>query len=388
MRPVLKRLRFRLDSWHWMSMPENAFGAPSRSGKEILPLTGVRALAAWSVVSFHVLQLIAKVWPGSDRAFGCGWLGVDLFFTLSGFVIALNYWDRVGTLGEYGKFVWLRLARLYPVHFMTLLGALAIFGGGSAMHMPAKTVARWTTATFIQNLFLVHHWRPAAFSWNSPAWSVSCEFLAYLVFPLFVLGSNRHRGACRVLRIVWALPFACLALAAWSTDGLVRIGFEFPAGCFLFIVYKRMPWLARHAGLLVIMAITGVLPVWYLKMPSVWMVAAMPMFVLGLAFDRGWLARLLRTKVPVFWGTVSYSLYMTHSLTLTVLTRLMPLHSLRILPAWIVAIGAVAVATYYGIEKPGRGFMRRHQPRFSAALKASPELAVAATVHADLTSST
>ena len=369
-------------------MSGNASGAPSRSGKEILPLTGVRALAAWSVVSFHVLQLMAKVWPGSDRAFGCGWLGVDLFFTLSGFVIALNYWDRVGTLGEYVKFVWLRLARLYPVHFMTLLGALAIFGGGSAIHMPAKTVARWTAASFVQNLFLVHHWWPAAFSWNSPAWSVSCEFLAYLVFPLFVFGSNSHRGARRAFGIVWAIPFVCLALAAWSTDGLVRIGFEFPAGCFLFILYKRMPWLARHGGLLVTVALAGVFPVWYWNLSSIWMVGAMPMFILGLAFDRGWLAQLLRKKVPVFWGMVSYSLYMTHSLTLTVLTRILPMQSLRILPVWIVAIGAVAVATYYGIEKPGRGFMQRHQPRFSWLLKARPEPAAAAPVHADLTPST
>lgn len=370
-------------------MRGNASGGPSRSGKEILPLTGVRALAAWSVVLFHISETMAQVWPRTAAAVSHGWLGVDLFFILSGFVIALNYWDQVQTLGEYGRFVWMRLARLYPVHLVTLFGALAIFAGGTAMRMQVAIVSRYTVASFAENLFLVHHWWLAPFSWNSPAWSVSCEFLAYLVFPLFVFGWKGQGWTGKILGIIWIAPFVCLALAAsYSTDGLVRIGFEFPAGCFLFILYKRASWLARHGGLLVSLALASVLPMLYWRLPAIWMVAAMPVLVLGLAFDQGWFAWLLRTRGPVFWGRASYSLYMTHNLMLSVLQRILPLHGLRMLPVWIVTMGAVAVATYYGVEKPGRRLMQRNQPRLGWFPKKSPVPAPTVPVSTDLDSST
>ena len=141
----------------------------------------MRGLAALLVVVNHIPQ-----WNSSfDIAiFNNGYLMVDLFFVLSGFVIFSAYGSRICSGRELAQFQFLRLGRLYPVHLLFLLVFAAI--------EVAKYIAQTRLAiaspnsvpfqvnnvgTFMQNIFLVQSVLPnRPTSFNIPSWSISVEF--------------------------------------------------------------------------------------------------------------------------------------------------------------------------------------------------------------------
>ena len=114
-----------------------------------------------------------------------GFLFVDFFFVLSGFVIAASYGDRLGQGYPIGKFMLLRLGRVYPLHFVML----AIF---VAWELATITIPRpsgrlpfsdgFSVGMIFANLALVQTFVGNPTSWNGPAWSIAVEVWTYLVF--------------------------------------------------------------------------------------------------------------------------------------------------------------------------------------------------------------
>ena len=162
-------------------------------------LTGLRALAAWSVVGFHIRGLFFKLFPGSEVLFkwffNVGNIGVDLFFILSGFIISYQYAEhfRVFDSRKYVWFLWKRLARIYPVHLLTmfLTFCMVAFVSLSGMSDPWPSnfwqYHKYSYNGLIKSLLLVHGWDiPVKLIWNFVSWSLSLEWLAYLLFPLSV----------------------------------------------------------------------------------------------------------------------------------------------------------------------------------------------------------
>ena len=106
--------------------------APSAAAAPHLEaLTGIRGLAAWAVVLFHLRVSLVTVLPGWGMAIAAkGYLAVDLFFMLSGFVLWYNYADRLrsGGWAATSQFWWRRVARIWPLHaaILTLFVAYAL----------------------------------------------------------------------------------------------------------------------------------------------------------------------------------------------------------------------------------------------------------------------
>src|SRR2546422_4392241 len=163
---------------------------------ELSGLTGIRFYAALPVYLAHVTVIPGmEASTGESLFFNLGVGSVSLFFVLSGFILTYNYADvfRDGvSAAGYKRFVWDRLTKIYPVHFLTLLLVLpiAIF----SPHLPLD----WRAVPF--HLLLLQCFWPSstpAFSGylNVPSWSISCEWFFYLLAPVvmfFALGNRRR----------------------------------------------------------------------------------------------------------------------------------------------------------------------------------------------------
>ncbi|WP_131197026.1 acyltransferase family protein, partial [Lichenihabitans psoromatis] len=160
---------------------------------EIKALTGLRGFAAMAVVIYH---FSVGVWPLKTFFDHC-YLAVDLFFVLSGFIIASTSGEVFTTSlsgREYGKFVAKRLGRIYPLYLVTTLVAIA---------MVALIGDRWQIepVSLISNLLMIQGWGIAE-SFDSPGWSISVEMAAYILFPPLMLFLHKARPAAYYISFV------------------------------------------------------------------------------------------------------------------------------------------------------------------------------------------
>jgi peptidoglycan/LPS O-acetylase OafA/YrhL len=369
-----------------------------RSG-EIKALTGLRFVAAAWVVLFHFRPLLWEAAPGFSEALApvlnCGAQGVDLFFILSGFVLTWNYLERMGPSWSTRAtlhFLWLRLARVWPVYLVTLhLAALWIIFTLNVGHVPSKNVDQLTAINYVRQVVLVQLWFQPFFdgsSWDGPAWSISAEWLAYFLFGLLVLVIFRITRATRVRGLVWlavaaSLPPVLLLLASgqfytpWSW--LPRIVMQFTAGALVAAAVSRLrptERARRGAGYLSVLLMGTTVGLLYVldahPVPDVRDsgglvdVLFVPL-VMTLAIGAGSLPALLSTRFMVYAGQVSFCLYMVHELVHTAWTWAaeqfqLALHGyagkLVVVGLLAIAVGA-AVLLFHSVEEPARRWMRR-----------------------------
>jgi peptidoglycan/LPS O-acetylase OafA/YrhL len=348
----------------------------------------------------------------------CGAQGVDLFFILSGFVLTWNYLDRMGETWSTRAtlhFLWLRLARVWPVYLVTLhLAAAWIIFTLYVGHEPSKVADQLNAVSYVRQLFLVQLWFQPFFdgsSWDGPAWSISAEWLAYLLFGGLVLVIFRVTRATRARGLLWlavaaSLPPTLLLLATgqfytpWSW--LPRIVMQFTAGALACAAVRRLQLSdrARHgAGYLSVVlgaAIVGILYVldahpWAKVYDSSGLVDALFVpLVVTLAIGIGTLPSLLSTRVMVYLGHISFSLYMVHELVHTAWNWVTAQFEIVLTPSWsakLIVVGVFAVAVvgaallYHLVEEPARIWMRR-------MVKAPESRADPRPLHADATDST
>lgn len=330
----------------------------------IRQLTGIRFVAAAWVLLYHLqgplntLGLLAI--PVFADTLRVGRLGVDLFFALSGFILTHTYLTRMGPRLSGRKaldFLWLRLARIYPVHLvMIVIAGVAVVGQA---RVTGEDLDRdWLNPIdLLKNLLLVQEWGPnPQRGWNFVAWSLSMEWLAYLLFPLLVLLLWRfhQRIATWMLGVLWVVALTPLVIYGLSTGdpyytdnwgSTYRILTEFTAGAITYLFVCRLlpgdrmtepatPRVERTASVLAIvlpvLVVVGAVILANLPaaqppgrvvdgdaepLPPYFHLLLVPLLVAwigALALSRRGLARGLSTRALVLGGFISYSLYMTH----------------------------------------------------------------------------
>jgi peptidoglycan/LPS O-acetylase OafA/YrhL len=366
---------------------------------EIKALTGLRIIAAVWVVLFHFRPLLRDAAPGFRDALApvlnCGAQGVDLFFILSGFVLTWNYLDRMGwswSTRATVHFLWLRLARVWPVYLVTLhLAALWVIFTLHVGHVPSQEVSQLTAVSYLRQILLVQLWFQPYFdgsSWDGPAWSISAEWLAYLLFGVLVLAIFRMAHATRARSLMWlavaaSLPPVVLLLLSgqfytpWSW--LPRIVMQFTAGALVAAAVGRLrptDGARRGAGylsVLIIAAIVGLLyrldahPLHGVQDTGGLVDVLFVPLVMTLAIGTGSLPWLLSTRLMVYGGQISFCVYMVHELVHTAWIWAaeqfqLTLHGLvgKLLVAGLLTltIGG-AVVLFHFVEEPARRWMRR-----------------------------
>jgi peptidoglycan/LPS O-acetylase OafA/YrhL len=193
---------------------------------KMLHLDLLRFVASFGIVYHHSHEFFysVKIRPAVIEASHGLALFVDLFFVISGFVIAFFYGDRVGSLREFGRFMQRRVARLWPLHLATLAAVILLslllgLAQISMNHPPALT-ARCvaTTALLLHSVYDC-----GGIVFNGVSWSISTEMTMYLAFPLLVLilpkrGGGAGRSPSRLRFWAWS----CFApdRGKWFMTGL------------------------------------------------------------------------------------------------------------------------------------------------------------------------
>ncbi|MGE0222227.1 MAG: acyltransferase family protein [Acetobacteraceae bacterium] len=337
----------------------------TRTRRHIPGLTGLRGIGALWVVLYHMAYDV------DIPVIGKGYLGVDLFFILSGFVLCYVHPDQVGTVRSYFAFLTLRLARIYPLHLlmMGVLGLIVLGLPGFADTYPMAE-RRFGADAFVASLLLVQNWAywlPGC--WNAPAWSLSAEWFAYLTFPVFQVLTQRWRGtfmplvlsAAGFLGLYLVLTMKGSSLSA-GTPGMMRMAAEFGAGCLLYRAWENgLSWPPGPAtGVAIGLLTVGLL------VPGAEAIAlpALLIIVMLAIQQNGWLASLLETPTIVWLGEISYSLYLTHWTILQLSNWLlrdvsMPAPKLLLWSTGLLAVCILAAAlTYRWFERPSRAWAR------------------------------
>ena len=346
-------------------------------------LTAFRFFAAAWVVLFGFFPLLRPeaVSGPEPQLLAKGYLGVELFFTLSGFILSHVYAEAWGVgRFRYGAFLWARIARVYPLHLATLLTmGLAAAAATALGHPPDHDVA--ALASLPANLTLTNAWGLAPTgSWNHPSWSISAEWAAYLAFPAFAAPAwALRRRPMLALALGLGGLFAAYALfplaagfpltRATTGWGAARIVPPFFYGCVLHLAWRARPAPpAREAGLAVLLFAAMLTAAVALDAPDGVIVAAGGGLILALAGLAGSGSRVLASPAWVWLGEVSFALYMIKApwelLAGNLLKRGLHLADGAPWPlaAWLVftagALPAAAVA-HHLVERPARVALRR-----------------------------
>ena len=361
------------------------------------PLESLRGVAALLVALLHV-AFTNPIYGWS--VVRNGYLLVDLFFVISGFVISNAYGARLRTGRQALEYLWLRLGRIYPLHLATLLLFSCIglirLGAVRAGVQVAPTPDGYTGTEFIANVLLVHSWMfHDELSFNPPSWSIGAEFYAYVAFALLALCALSVRS-----RLVAALTISLGMfgfLYWWHPQGIdvtYRGGqLRCLAGFFLGVVahlsVKHFEAGARrHPNLL--SALTGIALVIVAvvlavgrhgSLDYVFSFAAASMVGLIALATPGPLADALVARPLVWLGRVSYSIYMLHFLVLrgvsTVAVRVLhlgtidkgflhvsPAIGLALLLSYLAILLPASQLTFRWIEDPARSAAKSQARRW------------------------
>lgn len=301
-------------------------------------LDGLRGIAALAVVIFHFTEWVYSDY--SKNFIGHCFLAVDFFFCLSGFVIAYAYDDRIHKIG-FLEFFKSRLIRLHPLVILgSILGLAGFlldpFDGQFELYNGSKLILLLLCSIFLIPLPIMKERSFNLFSFNAPAWSLFWEYVANIFYAFILYQISR-----RYLLLITILAAVALCLVGYKAgnllggwggasfwDGFARVAYSFSAGLLLF----RSKWIINNKlgfiGLAILLSLSFIMP--YFKWNAVAeLIVVLFYFPLIVALGAGSTLSAGLQKICIFFGKISYPLYMTHYAAI-----------------WIFA-------NYYNVHKPG-----------------------------------
>lgn len=337
-------------------------------------LDGLRIIAASAVVILHYSDYF-KDTPAGHFMVEHTWhfnLFVDLFFVVSGYVIASQYFGRVADAASIIRFLWRRIARIYPLHLATLAFYVALAG---ALHFGVARTdnpARYPLSDLPAQLLLLHAFVGERLTFNFPSWSLSAEMFCYLLFPAVVLLARRRREAILALVVLTALANSLWAAAAgtapwgdWINQGgafRALPAFNLGIACYLFRDrIARWPALpgVLAAALAAFVVLGHLLPV------MTGLIAIYAIAVLAIQADCAGRETLLSRLGFDRWSSLTYSCYMLHipvaTVVITLGSRLLhlatPNERLILAPVAIVLLAFASVVSLRTFETPLRRYL-------------------------------
>lgn len=301
--------------------------------KELIrPLTALRFYAAFVVFSLHGSMLPGLEWLGHPHAELQGRVGVSVFFVLSGFIMTYVYYGAdnwVPTRGNAGRFLVARVARIFPLHLLTML-----------LCMPLglmSSTSRIELANLPIHVLLLQEWSPIGYPGPSPnkvSWTLSVEMLFYVLTPILFAGMLKagKRKLLLLGSVFLALAALTVAFFTYHNDPEAIIHVErapfrvtdYLIGIMTFLFFQQVKtYDDRWKQALLPMGILwfcGMMAMQYYRDEpggnNLWMLPGSVMVVLGTAFRRNTKSWFLASDKMVFLGEASFTFYMVHEFML------------------------------------------------------------------------
>ncbi|MFM2041443.1 MAG: hypothetical protein RLY86_19 [Pseudomonadota bacterium] len=380
--------------------------APPTPAERLPTLDALRGIAALAIVIYHFQHFgpwFDLSWLGGTGLLHRSYLWVDLFFILSGYVLAHVYAGRIGTAaGPDGRdrrraiqaFWVARIAKLYPLHLTALLMIAALAASGLVEGDDPREGRCYGGGNLVASLLLVQAWgTTGGLCWNVPSWSISAEMGAYFLFPLLLPLVRRLERPLFLL-----LPLPLIGLLVWLVEGpgggrlslhydfgMVRCLPSFILGLWL----QRLcggqgagPGARPGAGAGPIRCLTGdggclavlaaLLVSLHVQAHDALSVAVMGVLVGCVAVNRGRVRRLSATRLPLWLGAISYAVYLLHwpllLATHGLLGHLFPDQAgwppgrgseMGLYAAYLTLLLALATLCHHRLEGPARRWLRR-----------------------------
>ena len=295
------------------------------TSSKIWHLESLRGIAAIAVCLYH-FQINSHF---SNQFIQNAWIFVDFFFVLSGFVIAINYQNKLLNFKNIYRFQFNRFLRLYPLHISMLIIFLGIeiakYLAEVNFGLIANNIAFSINnlSSFLSNIFLLQNFTHNIPTWNKPSWSISAEFFTYFIFALVIFITKSQRKKIITVSILISIISAIYLFNQGmnSSNGVVRCLLSFFLGVLTYNIFfklnKKITLTSSFLSFSII-ALTGFILIRIeneLDKNALFILLFFAFTVASLALTSKecWIVRLLSNKFFVMLGTLSYGIYMIHS---------------------------------------------------------------------------
>ncbi|MCC5641833.1 acyltransferase [Nostoc sp. CHAB 5824] len=318
--------------------------------KHITALTSLRGVAAILIVIHHyvgyLIPNLGKSITSYSKFFFNGYLCVDFFFILSGFILTHVYANNFSTklsIPNYRAFLYSRFTKIYPLHVFMILLFLAVefsklgfllfknksvFDAANQSSLPFSGTQN--IAALFSNIFMIQALdlnSPPLFGdstyWNEPAWSISAELIAYLLLPLLLFFLLKLPKICDL--VIYLSSLICLFLLTKLTYGhlnflgipsIGRCTLEATIGILTYKVYRTSNyWKYLGLNFTVILSLLWVLFIMHYDYQDILIIPAFSLLILSASINKknnNIILNTLNSSLLIYLGTISYSIYMVH----------------------------------------------------------------------------
>ena len=287
---------------------------------KILYLESLRGLAAILVALFHFRDS-SKSLIIDNQFIQNGWVMVDFFFVLSGFVIAYTYSEKILSFRNLINFQIRRFLRLYPLHLFTLFLMLGL----EFLQLIKEFITKQTgegaafsyndPISFFHNIFLTQAIFNNKLTFNNPSWSISTEFITYFIYAIIILfiKNTKYILIISLMIILFSGYFIFNELNVVNEFAILRCIHSFFLGTIASYIFKNTNIKINNIISYGFFLLT-IISIFFLKSlpPIIFPIIFLFLILTLLKSEDNIMKQFLSHKILIFFGKISYGIYMTH----------------------------------------------------------------------------
>ena len=300
-------------------------------------LTPLRGIAALLVLLFHANNVLLPLADNTKTRFiESGFLWVDFFFILSGFIISYVYgshFKEAVTSGGIWKYMLARFARVYPLHLFTLIWVVVcvVITMRLATSLDPFFLRIYNLKAIPASLLMVQSMHVyTTLPLNSPSWSLSTEWWAYFVFPFLAKPLASLKNSGKLTGIILLIAFYVFLMFYVGPNsgspklgkptmdltadfGFLRCIAAFILGMFVYEFYKdKTGYALLKRSWVFLVFFSGLITAMHFGINHLLIIAFFPLIIMAAAYNNTNLKRILDMKILQRLGDWSFSIYMVH----------------------------------------------------------------------------